>query len=53
MGHTHEDIDGCLDALASWFSRTIIQTPQGYKEEIEKAFVSGVTTKGLTHLSNL
>lgn len=53
MGHTHEDIDACFGTLASWFSRTIIQTPQGYKEAIEEAFVGGVTTKGSTRLSNL
>jgi hypothetical protein len=39
VGHTHEDIDGCFG--------TIIQTPQGYKEEIEKAFA------GSTRLFNL
>ena len=38
MGHTHEDIDGCFGTLAAWFDRNIIQTPDGYKEQIEAAF---------------
>ena len=38
VGHTHEDIDGCFGTLAAWFDRNIIQTPDGYKEQIEAAF---------------
>ncbi len=38
VGHTHEDIDACFGTIAVWFDRNIIQTPQQYKEEIERAF---------------
>jgi hypothetical protein len=38
VGHTHEDIDACFGTIATWFERNIIQTPQAYKAEIEKAF---------------
>ena len=44
VGHTHEDIDGCFGTLAAWFDRVIIQTPDGYKEQIEAAF-NGDSTK--------
>jgi hypothetical protein len=38
VGHTHEDIDACFGTIAILFDREIIQTPQEYKDKIEKAF---------------
>ena len=50
MGHTHEDIDACFGTIASWFDRTIIQTPQEYKLALEAAFAGGNTLTVIFHI---